>query len=146
MAANAADRYAEAYRLLLPFADAGDTEAQGIVGSYLMAGLHRFETLAHLRNDAAAVDDATSAADRERAGVYLAAASAAGVGPASFNLASLYVMGYGGEPWEERRAKAAELYALAHAQGFTCFAHLMDADGPGQPYLGLMERAGVTGG
>ena len=74
------------------------------------------------------------------------AASSAGVGPASFNLAGLYVAGYGGGTWEERTAKAAGLYALAHAQSFTAFGWLMHGEAPGQPYLGLLEGYSAAGG
>ena len=31
------------------------------------------------------------------------------------------------------------LYARAYAQGFSAFGWLMQGDGPGQPYLNLME-------
>ncbi|OWK44953.1 hypothetical protein [Fimbriiglobus ruber] len=146
VAAMEANRFAEVYRLWLPLAEIGDAEAQGHVGSLMQCGLHRFESLEQL--DAAAgsaTDAATAAADREQAGWYLQAASAAGIGPASFNLATLYVGGYGGGTWEERKAKAAELYARAYAQGFTAFGWLMHGSGPGQPYLDAMEKFLIEG-
>ena len=86
------------------------------------------------------IDETTARADLERAGRSLQAASDAGIGPASFNLATLFIMGCGGGSWEERRARAAELYALAHAQGFTAFGWLMQGEGPGEPYLSILER------
>lgn len=141
LAANEAGRTAEAYRLWLPLAEAGDPEAQGHVGALMQIGLHRFETFAEAAAATApVVDAATARADREQAVRYLEAASAAGIGPASFNLAGLYVGGYGDEPWEKRKARAAELYALAYAQGFTAFGWLMQGEGPGQPYLDVLER------
>lgn len=85
------------------------------------------------------IDEATASADRN-AGRFLEAASAAGIGPAWFYLAGLYVAGFGGGSWENRKARAAELYSLAHAQGFTAFGWLMQGDGPGQPCLEVMER------
>jgi hypothetical protein len=107
----------------------------------MQLGLHRFETIAEATATTAPVaDEATARADLEQAVRYLEASSAAGVGPSSFNLAGLYVGGYGGEPWEERKARAAELYALAYAQGFTAFGWLMQGEGSGQPYLDVMER------
>jgi hypothetical protein len=139
-AASDANRFAEAYALLLPLADAGNPEAQGIVGSMMQCGLHRFESLEQLHaGTGPVVDEATARADAERAGRFLQAASDAGIGPASFNLAGLVVMGYGGGTWEQRKARAAELYARAYAQGFTAFGWLMQGNGPGQPYLNLME-------
>jgi hypothetical protein len=141
LAASEAGRLAEAYRLLLPLAEAGDAEAQGIVGSLMRCGLHRYESLEQLNaGTGPAIDSATASADRDAGARFLEAASAAGIGPASFNLAGLYVTGYGGGSWEDRKARAAELYALAYAQGFTAFGWLMHGDGPGQPYLDVMER------
>jgi hypothetical protein len=141
LAASEAGRLAEAYRLLLPLAEAGDAEAQGHVGSLMQCSLHRFESFDQLNaGGGPVIDEATAAADREQGGRYLEAASAAGIGPASFNLAGMVVMGHGGGSWEERKARAAELYALAYAQGFTAFGWLMHGDGPGQPYLDVMER------
>jgi hypothetical protein len=141
LAASEAGRLAEAYRLLLPLAEAGDAEAQGHVGSLMQCSLHRFENFEQINaGGGPAIDEATALADRDAGAVFLAAASAAGIGPASFNLAGLYVAGYGGGSWEGRKARAAELYALAYAQGFTAFGWLMHGDGPGQPYLDVMER------
>lgn len=40
-AATSEGRYAEAYATLRPLADAGNAEAQGVVGSLLLASLHR---------------------------------------------------------------------------------------------------------
>jgi hypothetical protein len=62
------------------------------------------------------------------------------------SLATLFVMGYGGESWEKRRARAAELYALAHAQGFTAFGGLTQGEGPGEPYLSMLERYASSAG
>jgi hypothetical protein len=31
-------------------------------------------------------------------------------------------------------------YSLAHAQGFTAFGGLMQGEGPGEPYLSILER------
>jgi TPR repeat protein len=146
-AASDANRFAEAYALLRPLAEAGHPEAQGIVGSLVQCGLHRFESLERLHAGIEpAVDEATARADSERAGRLLQAASDAGVGPASFNLAGMVVMGYGGGSWAERKARAAELYARAHAQGFTAFGWQMHGDGPGQPYLDLMEAYAAAEG
>jgi hypothetical protein len=147
LAANEASRFAEAYRLWLPLAEAGDPEAQGHVGSLVAYSIHRFESLYQLNaGTAPALDEATAFADRDRGAAFLAAASAAGIGPASFNLAGLYVAGYGGGSWEDRKARAADLYALAHAQGFTCFGHLMGGAGPGQPYLDILEGYSAASG
>lgn len=145
IAANEADRWAEAYRLWLPLAEAGDPEAQGQVGAIVANSLHRFESLDQRNADTGLqLDEATELADRDAAAAFLAAASAAGFGPASFNLAGLYVAGYGGGSWEDRKARAAELYGLAYAQGFTCFGHLMDGEGPGQPYFDILEEYSAT--
>jgi TPR repeat protein len=138
-AASEAGRTAEAYALLLSLAEGGHAEAQGIVGSLMMLGLRRYETI----DQAAAAttfDEETAKSDHEQAARFLRAASDQGVGPASFNLASLLVMGYGSGTWEVRKAEAAALYAKAYAQGFTAFGWLMNGDGPGQPYLDAMER------
>ena len=147
LAANEAGRLAEAYRLWLPMAEAGDAEAQAHVGSLLANSLHRFESFEQLSaGTGSALDQVTALADREAGARFLAAASAAGIGPASFNLAGLYVAGYGEGTWEERKSKAAELYALAYAQGFTAFGWLMHGEGPGQPYFGILEGyAAATG-
>ncbi len=138
-AASEACRTAEAYALLLPLAEAGNVEAQGIVGGLMMLSLHRFETVEQCAA-APALDKQTVQNDREQAARFLRSASDQGVGPASFNLASLLVMGGGTETWEERKAEAAALYAKAYAQGFTAFGWLMNESGPGQPYLDLMEQ------
>jgi TPR repeat protein len=141
LAASDSGRLAEAYRLWLPLVEAGDPEAQGAVGSLLAFGLHRFENYEQLKSAThPAIDEATARADRNAGAALLAAASAAGIGPASFNLAGLYVEGHGGGTWQERKARAAELYTLAHSQGFTAFGWLMHSDGAGQPYLDVMER------
>lgn len=145
-AASEACRFAEAYRLWLPLALAGDAEAQGQVGSLMQLGMHRFESLEQFNAGTGPAFDAdAAAADREQAGRYLESASAGGYGPASFNLAGLVVTGYGGGSWEERKAKAAELYSLAHTQGFTAFGWLMNGTGPGQPYLDVIERHQIEG-
>jgi hypothetical protein len=78
LAANMAGRFDEAYRLLLPLAEAGDAEIQGIVGGLVIPGLHRTEGWD-------GIDEATARADLEQAGHFLRAASDAGIGPASFN-------------------------------------------------------------
>jgi hypothetical protein len=146
-AASEANRFAEACAILLPLAEAGHPEAQGIVGSLMQYSIHRFESLEQLNaGTGPTLDETTALADREAGARFLAAASAAGIGPASFNLAGLYVAGYGGGTWEERKAKAAELYALAYAQGFTAFGWLMQGEGPGQPYLGILERYSAASG
>lgn len=139
IAANMAGRFDEAYRLLLPLAEAGDAEIQGIVGGLVIAGFHRAAGWE-------GIDEATARAELEQAGHFLRAASDAGIGPASFNLATLFVMGYGDGSWEERRARAAELYALAHAQGFTAFGYLMQGEGPGEPYLSMLEKYASSAG
>ena len=147
LAAIDANRLAEAFRLWLPLAEAGDAEAQGIVGSLMHCSLHRYESFEPLNaGTGPVVDEATASADRERAARLLEASSAAGIGPASFNLAGLYVGGYGGGSWESRKARAAELYALAYEQGFTAFGHLMRGDGPGQPYLDILEGYSAASG
>jgi hypothetical protein len=138
-AANAAGRPDEAYRLLLPLAEAEDHEIQSVVGEFMISGLHRPEGWD-------GIDEATARADLEQAGRFLRAASDAGIGPASFNLATLFIMGYGGGSWEERRARAAELYTLAHAQGFTAFGGLMQGEGPGEPYLSMLETYARSSG
>jgi TPR repeat protein len=138
-AADGAGRTAEAYSLLLPLAEAGHAEAQGIVGSLMMAGLHRYETVGQTAA-ATTYDEQLLQGDRDQAARFLRAASDQGIGPASFNLASLLVTGHGAGTWEERKAEAAALYAKARAQGFTAFGWLMNGAGPGQPYLDLMER------
>lgn len=140
LAAHEAGRMAEAYRLLLPFAEAGDAEAQAHVGSLVANCLHLFESFEQLNaGTGPALDEATAFANRDAGAKFLEAASAAGIGPASFNLAGLYVAGYGGGSWEDRKTRAAELYALAYAQGFTAFGWLMQGEGPGQPYLDILE-------
>lgn len=147
LAANEANRFAEAYRLWLPLAEAGDPEAQGHVGSLMAYSIHRFESLDQLNaGTSSELDEATAFADRDTGAAFLAAASAAGVGGASFNLAGLYVAGYGGGSWEDRKTRAAELYALAYTQGFTCFGHLMGGSGPGQPYLDILEGYSAASG
>jgi TPR repeat protein len=145
-AAFEANRYAEAYRLLRPFADAGDPEVQGCVGSLMQLSIHRYESLEQLNAGSPTVDSETFLRDRDEGAKFLEAASRAGIGAATFNLAGLYSSGYGGGSWEERKARAAELYALAYAQGFTAFGWLTNGDGPGQPYLDLMENHGLTTG
>ena len=137
--ASEACRTAEAYALLLPFAEAGNAEAQSIVGGLLMVSLHRFESVEQW-GAAPALDKQTVQSDREQAARFLRSASDQGIGPASFNLASLLVLGGSTETWEERKAEAAALYAKAYAQGFTAFGWLMNESGPGQPYLDLMGR------
>src|SRR5262245_33314676 len=134
-------RCADVYRLLLAFAEEGHAEAQGVIGSFVSLVMHRFNSLDEFQASAASITLEQAAADREEGGKWLTAASDAGVGPASFNLAGLYFSGYGGGSWEERRAKAAELYAKAYRQGFTAFAHITGggSDTPGEPYLSLME-------
>ena len=146
LAATEAGRLAEAYRLWLPLAEAGDADAQCQVGSMMLFSLHRFESYEQLNaGTGPTVDEATSHDDREAGVQFLKAASAAGIGAASFNLAGLYVDVSGDGSWEERKAKAAELYALAYSQGFTVFGWLMQGEGPGQPYLDLMERHMLSG-
>ena len=142
LAAIDACNFAEAYRFWLPLAEAGDAEAQGAVGSLVSYGFHRFDSLEQLESGPPA-DAATATADQEAGEAWLTAASAAGFGPASFNLAGLVVAGSG--PWEQRKARAAELYALAQTQGFTPFGWLMNGTGPGQPYLDAIESH-MTGG
>ncbi len=150
LAALEEERYAEGYRLLLPFAEDGDAEIQGILGGYMYCSLHRFESFKAFEEmnagDVPPLDVRTTQADQEQAGRYLTAASNAGIGPASFNLASLYVGGYGVGSWEDRKARAAELYALAHDQGFTAFGNIMRRDGPGQPYLDILENYSTASG
>ncbi len=109
------------------------------MGEFIISGLHRSEGWD-------GIDEATARADLDQAGRFLQAASDAGIGPASFNLATLFIMGYGGGPWEERRARAAELYARAHAQGFTAFERLMQGEGPGEPYLSMLESYASSAG
>lgn len=145
-AAMEANRYAEAYQLLRPLADAGDAEVQGVVGSLMQLSIHRYESLDQLNVEHPKVDAETALRDRDEGAKFLEAASRAGIGAATFNLAGLYAAGYGGGSWEERKARAAELYALAYAQGFTAFGHLTNGDGPGQPYLDLMENHSRTTG
>lgn len=131
-------RPAEQYRLLLPLAEAGHPEAMAFVGALLSIHAHRHETYESLQAGPAQSPE-VYAADRAEAFRYLQAASDAGNGPASFNLAGMYVSRDELGTWEERKAKAAALYALAHAQGFTAFGHVMNHDAPGQPYLDAIE-------
>jgi TPR repeat protein len=141
LAASDAGRFAEAYRLLAPLAEAGDAEAQGIVGSLMQFSFHRYVSFEEINaGTGPAIDEATALVDQELARRYLEAASAAGIGPASFNLAGLYVGGYGDLSWEKRKARVAELYELAYSQGFTAFGRFMQGGGPGQTYLDVMER------
>ncbi len=134
-----AGRVAESYRLLRPLADAGHADAQAHVGSLMAHGIHHLEDWAQ-SDDGTQAQVGDAAADREAGERFLEAASAAGVGAASFNLAALALAGRGGGPWEERKARAAALYALAYDQGFTHFGWLMNGDGPGQPYLDAIDR------
>jgi TPR repeat protein len=144
-AASDAGRWAEACRLLRPLADAGHPEAQGVVGSLMSAGLHRLDSIEQLyAGTGPGIETAT--ADQAEGGRFLEAASDAGIGPASFNLAGMVVMGYGGGTWDERKQRAADLYAKAHAQGFTAFGWLTVGEGPGQPYLRVMEGYAVADG
>jgi TPR repeat protein len=145
IAANEADRFAEAYRQWLPLAESGDPEAQGHIGVLIAYGIYRYESMEELESGRVpSPDPAAALADRNRGAEFLKAASAAGIGPASFNLAGLYVGGYGGGSWEDRKARAAELYALASRQGFTCFGDLCASAGPGQPYLDLLENSAAA--
>src|SRR5438045_4141199 len=89
-AASDANRPAEEYRLLLPLAEAGHPEAMATVGSLLCVGAHRHESWSSIEA-APAGDPAVIAADQALAARYLQAASDAGVGAASFNLAGLVV-------------------------------------------------------
>ncbi len=142
-----ADRYAEAYQLLRPLADAGDAEVQGVVGSLMQGSFHRYDCLEQLNAEHPKVDSETALRDRDEGAKFLEAASRAGFGAATFNLAGLYTAGYGGGSWEDCKARAAELFALAYAQGFTAFGWLTNGEGPGQPYLDLMENhQRATGG
>ena len=146
-AASEADRLSEAYRLWLPFAEAGDVDAQSIVGSLMLYSFHRYESFEQLNSGTGPIlDEATTTADRNQGARFLQAASAAGHGVASFNLAALYVGGYGGGSWEVRKARAAELYTLAYAQGFTSFGSETQSGGPGQPYLDMMEQYTIDSG
>jgi TPR repeat protein len=145
LAAWDANQLAEAYRLWLPIADAGDAEAQGHIGSLMLYSLHRYESFEQLNSgNAPVIDEVTRAADQEQAVVYLEAASAAGIGSASFNLAGHYAVGCESGTWEERKTRAAELYALAHAQDFTAFSYMMNNTAPGQPYLDAIEKQMTT--
>jgi TPR repeat protein len=145
LAAWDANQLSAAYRLWLPLAEVGDAEAQAFVGSLLLYSLHRYESFEQLNSgNGQAIDEATRTADQEQAVLYLEAASAAGHGPASFNLAGHYSVGCKSGTWEERKARAAELYALAHAQGFMAFSHMMNDTAPGQPYLDAIEKQMMT--
>lgn len=104
LAASEGGRLAEEYRFWLPLAEAGDPQAQGAVGVLLAYGMHRVESHEQWAANPA-VDEAAALADRDAGARYLAAASAAGFGPASFNLAGLYVAGYGGGACEDRKAR-----------------------------------------
>ncbi|AWM38291.1 hypothetical protein [Gemmata obscuriglobus] len=127
---------------MLPLAEAGNAEAQNIVGSLMMDCRHRFDTIEQW-SLAPSLDAQVVQSDRDHAAQLLRAASEQGFGPASFNLASLLVMGHGNGTREERLAEAAGLYAKAYDQGFTAFGWLMSRDGPGQAFLDVMERYGA---
>ena len=131
--------YAEAYAILLPLAKRGSSVAQGVVGSMLFSGMHR-EQKEQASDGMLEPDDATIRADQELAAQMLLAASNAGIGPASFNLAQMYVMGFGGGDWRERKLRAAALFRLAKDQGFTAFAWLTLGEGEGEPYFGILEE------
>lgn len=145
LAAWDANQLAESYRLWLPLADAGEVEAQAQIGSCLLCSLHRYESFEQLNSgNGPVIDEATRTADKEQAVLYLEAASAAGNGPASFNLAGHYAVGCKSGTWEERKTRAAELYALAHAQGFMAFSYMLSGTAPGQPYLDAIEEQMMT--
>jgi hypothetical protein len=144
-AASDAGLTAEVFRLLSPPAESGHPKAMAWVGSLLSVGAHRHETWASLEA-APPEEPAVMAADRALAARYLQAASDAGVGPASFNLAGLAITANGFGTWEERRANAEALYALAHAQGFTAFGPLTNQGDGGQPYLDDIEGYALTSG
>jgi TPR repeat protein len=147
LAASEADQLSEAYRLWLPFAEAGDVEAQSLLGSLMQCSLHRYESFEQLNSGTGPIfDETTTLADRNQGARFLEAASAAGHGVASFNLAALYVSGYGGGSWEVRKARAAELYTLAYSQGFTSFGSQTQSKGLGQPYLDMIELYTIDSG
>ncbi len=147
LAAYEAGQLSEAYRLCLPFAEAGDVEAQSRVGALMLYSFHRYESFEQLNSDTGPIfDETTTSADRNQGVRFLEAASAAGYGIATFNLAGIYVSGYGGGSWEVRKARAAELYTLAYAQGFTSFGSQTQSEGPGQPYLDMMEQYTIDSG
>lgn len=132
-----AEQFAEAYALLLPLAEAGNIKAQDAVGFLLKNSVYRFDSMEQFQSPSGgrALDAAAILFDRKRAFPFLSAASAAGIGSASFNLASLYIEGFDDMPWADRFARAKELCVLALSQGFTAFPWLA-----GEPYLGQMKR------
>jgi TPR repeat protein len=141
LAAAEAGRYVEAFALLRPFADAGDVEAQAILGSIVMVGMHRSTDLNFYLEWLENTDpDRLVSEDRENrllAEPWLRAASDAGHGAATHNLSTMYVTGIGEEGWEERKRMAMELMAKARSQGF----HSIDyGEPPGLAYLEFMER------
>ena len=145
MTAFEAGRFAETDVILRPLADAGNAKAQACVGSLLMVGLHRFADIAaydqwcsSVSPDQVADYAKPSEKDVRVAATLLRAASDAGEGGASHNLAMLYVNGYGGEDWKVRKRKALALLAKARFQGFHCFN---DGEPPGTEYLTFLEQA-----
>jgi TPR repeat protein len=137
-------KLAECCQLWLPLAEAGDPEAQSFVGALMIHSLHRYESYETLNSgDGTPIGEPIRAEDREQGIRYLEAASAAGVGEASFNLASTIVVGHDGGTWDERQQRAVDLYALAYAQGFTAFSSLMCDMGDGSPYMNALEANGI---
>ena len=68
-AASDANRFAEAYAgLLLPLADAGNPEAQAIVGSMMQCGLQWFDSLEQLHGGTGPVVDEATARGGRRTG------------------------------------------------------------------------------
>jgi TPR repeat protein len=128
IAAQDSGQFAEAARLLRPLAEAGDGEAQALLGALMMHGSHRFATAAEMQAWYATATEEEQAAfardlqpDLEEAFRWLQSASDQGIGPATHNLAMAYLGGYCNIPWDEQRVKAKELLAKAHRQGFGFF-------------------------
>ena len=139
IAANMAGRFDEAYRLLLPLAEAGDAEIQGIVGGLVIAGFHRRK--------------AGKASTRLRLGPnWSKPVISSGPHPtrASARRRSTWrpCSSWGTATGRGRSVGHARpnCTALAHAQGFTAFGYLMQGEGRGEPYLSMLEKYASSAG
>ena len=138
MDAFRAYRFADAYALLLPFAEAGNSQASESVGLLLFSGAYRFSNMEQFHQSergGQALDSAAILSDYKRAAQFLSAASDAGLGSASFHLASVYLAGFDDTRWPDRLVRARELCELAISRGFTDFPWRT-----GQAYLGEIRQ------
>ncbi|APW58681.1 hypothetical protein BSF38_00081 [Paludisphaera borealis] len=145
LAALDAGRYADAYVILRPLANAGNLTAQARLGGIVSLGMHRFSDWDAYQAwpDSASPDQIAdylsryAQEDRELAAAWLQSASDGGDAYASHCLAMLFVTGVSEEGWEVRRKKVLELVAKAQSQGFDCVDY---GDPPGEAYLQFLER------